>query len=363
MAYKETYKIIGTDADANDIVRGSAILKYMQETANRQMRAYGPSYSELFQKGMAFVLSRMRVINYDILHPYDEITVETWPSESTGLTFPRFYKILRDDKIISEGASMWALLDTKNHRLMRATEVDISSYPFGDPLDIPLRFRIPTNVPLEDAKAHTVEYSEIDCNRHMNNTNYPDILCNRIPDVENKIIKEFTISFLSEALYGETLDIKRCKEISEDGNEIYYFRTTKGDKTNIEAKGLGIIQEATLEYEPDLVVRLIQPGSETSYPVGEITKSRYDMFTRGEIYTFTPKVWQDLRAWLEEGADADKILEEQRQDYIKDCKAILDTNSMKRPIWQVKKEDLGYKDVKLEDLPLDALKMLYAVII
>jgi hypothetical protein len=134
-------------------------------------------------------------------------------------------------------------------------------------------------------------------------------------------------------------------------------------RTNIEAKGLGIIQESTLEYEPDLVVRLIQPGSETSYPIGEITKSRYDMFIRGETYEFTPKVWRDLRAWLEEGADADKIFEEQRQDYIRDCKQILDTNSMKRPIWQVKKEDLGYKDVKLEDLPLDALKLLYAVII
>lgn len=134
-------------------------------------------------------------------------------------------------------------------------------------------------------------------------------------------------------------------------------------KTKIEAKGLGIIQEATLEYEPDLVVRLIQPGSETSYPIGEITKTRYDLFKKGEIYEFTPKVWRDLRAWLEDGADSDKIFEEQRQDYIKDCKKILDENAMKRPIWQVKKEDLGYKDTKLEDLPLDALKLLYAVII
>ena len=134
-------------------------------------------------------------------------------------------------------------------------------------------------------------------------------------------------------------------------------------KTNIEAKGLGIIQEATLEYEPDLVVRLIQPGSETSYPIGEITKTRYDLFKKGETYEFTPKVWRDLKAWLEEGADADKIFEEQRQDYIKDCKELLDQNPMKRPIWQVKKEDLGYKDIKLDDLPLDALKLLYATII
>lgn len=236
MAYEEKYRILGTDADHDDVVRPTAILKYMQETANRQMIAYGPSYAELFENGMAFILSRIRVINYDILRPYDDITVETWPSDSKGLTFPRFYRILRDGKVISEGASMWALLDTKNHRLMRATEVDISSYPFGEPLEMNLRFRIPSDATLEKAKPHTVEYSEIDCNRHMNNTYYPDMLCNRIPDIENKIVKEFSISFLSEAPYGETVDVLRCEEMAEDGSQIHYFKTLKGDTTNIEAK-------------------------------------------------------------------------------------------------------------------------------
>ncbi len=236
MAYEEKYKVLGNDADLDDVVRPTAILRYMQETANRQMKAYGPSYSELFEQGMAFILSRIRVINYDILRPYDEITVETWPSESKGLTFPRFYRILKDNRIISEGASTWALLDTKNHRLMRSNEVDISSYPFGEPLDMNLRFRIANDAILKEEKPHTVEYSEIDCNRHMNNTYYPDMLCNRIPDIENKIVKEFSISFLSEAPYGETLKIMRCEEMADDGSQVHYFRTLKGDTTNVEAK-------------------------------------------------------------------------------------------------------------------------------
>ena len=138
---------------------------------------------------------------------------------------------------------------------------------------------------------------------------------------------------------------------------------TGRQKTNIEAKGLGIIQESTLEYEPDLVVRLIAPGSETSYPVGEITKTRYDLFKKGDTYEFTPQIWRDLRKWLEEGADADEILERQRVEYINACREVLKADATKKPLWQVKKEDLGYKDTKLDDLPLEALKLLYAVII
>lgn len=134
-------------------------------------------------------------------------------------------------------------------------------------------------------------------------------------------------------------------------------------KTNIEAKGLGIIQESTLEYEPDLVVRLISPGSETDYPVGEITKTRYDLFKKGETYVFTPQVWRDLRKWLEEGADADEIFERQRQEYINAITNIVKTNESKKPLLLVKMEDLGYKGAKLTELPLDALKLVYAVII
>ncbi len=236
MAHIENFSILERDADLNDIVRPSSVLKYMQETANRQMKLCGPSYSELFQKGMAFILSRITVKYYGQLHAYDKISVKSWPSESKGLSFPRFYRIIKDNEIVMEGASSWALLDTNNQRLMRASEIDLSNYPFGDPLDFSLRFHIPNNTQFIEMKPHAVEYSEIDCNRHMNNTNYPDMLCNRIPEMEKKKIKEFSINFLSEAPYNQELKILGNEQKEENGETVYYFKTFKGDVTNIEAK-------------------------------------------------------------------------------------------------------------------------------
>lgn len=134
-------------------------------------------------------------------------------------------------------------------------------------------------------------------------------------------------------------------------------------KTEIRKLGLGLVQDNMLEYEPDLVVRLSKPGTASSYPVGEISKSRYDMLTVGQEYTFTPQLWRDLRAWLEEGADISKILENQRQEYIAICRDILTKDKTKVAIWKVKKEDLGHKDTKIEDLPLEAIKSLYAMIV
>lgn len=236
MLYTENYDILGNDCDLNDTLRPTMVLRYMQETANRQMSACGPSYNDLFEQGLAFILSRISVVYYDQLHPHDKIAVETWPSESKSLSFPRFYRIKRDGKTVMEGASSWALVDTKAQRLVRATEIDLSNYPFAEPLELPLRFKIPSELNFEETKQHTVEYSQIDCNRHMNNTNYPDMLCNRIPDMESKEIKSFTISFLSDAPFKETVRVLRYDEQGENGESTYYFKTLKGDKTNIEAK-------------------------------------------------------------------------------------------------------------------------------
>ena len=236
MPYTESYDILGNDCDLNDMLRPSKVLRYMQETANRQMSACGPSYNDLFKRGLAFILSRITVVYYDQLHPYDKISVETWPSESKSLVFPRFYRIIRDNKTVMEGASSWALVNIENRTLVRATEIDLSNYQFTEPLELPLRFKIPSELKFEECKAHTVEYSQIDCNRHMNNTNYPDMLCNRIPEIEAKEIKSFSINFLSDAPFKETVKVLRYDAENENGESTYYFKTLKVDVTNVEAK-------------------------------------------------------------------------------------------------------------------------------
>ena len=234
MIFTEERTVESLDTNSNDIIRPSALVRFMQECANHNMRACRPTYEELFAQGYAFILSRIAVKCYDVIHPYDSLTVQTWPCHGRGVTFPRSYRIFRDGKIVAEGDSIWALLDVNNRKLLKNDEIDMSNYTFDEPINLPLRFRIPTDTEFVNAGKHTVDYSEIDCNMHMNNTNYPDMLCNRIPDIDKKTVREFTISFVSEAPYKSELDINIGTNTEESG--ICYFRTTVGDKVNIEAR-------------------------------------------------------------------------------------------------------------------------------
>ena len=122
------------------------------------------------------------------------------------------------------------------------------------------------------------------------------------------------------------------------------------------------IQQADLKYEPDLVLHMLRPGSNRNgkieHPKVRVVKTRYAFLEKDEEYEWTPELILQLKQYLEEGVDPETIFEQQRQEYIEGVKAII-TNPSKKAIAQVLKEDLGYKDTKLAEMPLSAIKQMY----
>ena len=224
---------MAVDTDINNVVGASGVLRYMQDTANRQMKGEGPSYDELLDRGLAFVVSRIRLSLYDPLYAHDEIESETWTTPSKGAIFNRCYRITKGGLIMAEAAACWALVGTKDRRIHRVGEVDFG-YSEDEPLELdqPTRIRIPDDVPLRLAGERVVEYADVDVNGHMNNTRYPDIMCGWAAPMKGKRAVSMGINFRSEAPLGGTLKIYHGED---DG--VHYVRTVKEDGTvNAEAE-------------------------------------------------------------------------------------------------------------------------------
>lgn len=228
MIYTEKYTVTWHDTDANRCVRPSQILMYMQETANRHLQAYGCDLDCLRdERGLGFLLSRITLRIYEPLYAYEEIEAQTWICESRGLSFNRCFRILRGETVIAEAFTVWALMDLRARRLVSNEEF---IYPFeGEDalaLDIPLRFRVPSAEQMEAAGERRIVYSDLDYNGHMNNTRYPDMLCDFTPRIRERRVIGCAISFLHEAAFGKTLSIYRqdsrgeClfRTLDEDGN-------------------------------------------------------------------------------------------------------------------------------------------------
>ena len=234
MKWEEKYNVKFHDTNSNEIVGPSHILKFMQETSMRHMKARKPSYEELFEEKKAFILSNIRIEMYNPIYAYQDISAKTWACPSRGFSFMRSYSIEANGEIMAEAHSTWALVNTEDKKLYKVSDVDLGNYDMDEPVTLahPLRIRIPNEVPLSLTSEFTVRYTDTDLNGHMNNTNYPNMLVNALPNPEKIMVKSLAISFLSDIKAGESVKIYMAKT---DGK--HYFRSVKEDGTvNIEAE-------------------------------------------------------------------------------------------------------------------------------
>ena len=194
MKYQENYNVKFHDTDVNEVVSVSHLLKFMQETSMRHMKARRPSYEELFEDKKSFVLSNIRVEIYNPIYAYEDIVAKTWACPSRGFSFLRSYSIERDGEIMAEANTTWALVSTEARKLYRVTDVDLSNYDTEEQLELenPLKIRIPSEVPLSLIGEYTVRYSDTDLNGHMNNNNYPDMLINCMTSPEKLRVKSIS---------------------------------------------------------------------------------------------------------------------------------------------------------------------------
>ena len=61
----------------------------------------------------------------------------------------------------------------------------------------------------------------------MNNTKYPDMICDFLPSMDGKWVRTLSLSYLREAAFGDTLAIHRG--LVADTPDAYLIRTTRPD--------------------------------------------------------------------------------------------------------------------------------------
>ena len=230
MYYSAHYRTKWHDTDGDGILRPSALLVYMQETANIQCREYGMDLNDLHHiEGKGFLLSRMMVKIFAPLHAYEDIEVRTWCIDNKGYNFIRCFAVYRGDEQMALAVSHWALLDVAEKKMIRTTDFR-RDFPYGEMPDetlLPPRVRIPAATDMEIVGARTIVYSDLDFNRHMNNTRYPDMICDFLPSMEGRRVSSLSLSYLREAAFGDTLAVSRAP--MEGEGEGYLIRTTRPD--------------------------------------------------------------------------------------------------------------------------------------
>lgn len=176
--FSQTFEI-----QSHHIVRNfEASLQYlmgcMQHTAERHVDSMHIGWDDLHAKGCFWAIYRMGIQIERMPKKYDVVTVRTWANPPQRLIQPRSFEILdKDGNILLRAQSMWIILDEQTFKPLTIEDVagcGDAMYRMGDRNGFTMNLKIGSvdTAGLSPACTRTVLFSDIDGNRHVNNTNY-----------------------------------------------------------------------------------------------------------------------------------------------------------------------------------------------
>ena len=225
MKHSEKITLFSSYFDMNDKLSAKSVLNLFQDLAALHADMIGVGYLSMLEKNLYWILSR---IKFDVLKmpvPNQTVIVETWPHEKGRIDFDRDFKILSEDgDVLIIGTSKWCVIDTETRSLQRTENVNYNGEIFEEKNyeDKFAKISVPTES-LQEKFVHTVRFSDLDHNHHMNNTNYALLSANA---TANKEFSHYEINFLSECLEGDEIVVMSAK--TEEGE---FVVGKNGEKT------------------------------------------------------------------------------------------------------------------------------------
>ena len=224
MVFEQKAKIGFYDIDALGNMKLTALLQHINEVSWLHAEELGCGINATFEIGLAFIIQRMglRILQLPTLN--QKISVRTWPGEMTRSAFKRNGEILDvDGNKLVEWESLWVLIDINERKIKR---------PSAFPLEIPIVGRL--GVEVETQKIintavetdpstfyhHTVQFSEMDINYHMNNAIYGNLVANVLADTALPKITEWQevqFNYINEAKLAEVVTVD-CNQM---GDKVY----------------------------------------------------------------------------------------------------------------------------------------------
>lgn len=225
-SYRKNYKIEVDHVDFNGRLKLSSLFTYFQDIAGLHAENLGMGMETLYEKHNAlWVLARIRVdiVRYPLWN--EEITIDTWPQEPNKIEFTRDFLVKdRQGNILAKAVSTWVIIDVNTRRLKKTKSVYIGYPPIKKERAINCKLgNLKPKGLLEMVYKRTVGYSDIDVNKHLNNSKYVDFImdCFSLKDHEKYSIKSIEVNYSKEALPGDTIAI--YKDMFEAYSNLIYI--------------------------------------------------------------------------------------------------------------------------------------------
>ncbi len=227
--WAEEFRIKFNEVDFNNRVKISTLFNYMQEAAVSHALKLRMNYiQDSDEKNLIWVLSRTKIKIRENPGYREKIIIETWPKCIDGPFAVRDFLIKNDkSEEIAGATTAWLLVDLNSRRPIKVDllreEMSLVEEKHG--INEPL-LKLKQEWELQYSYKRQAVYSDIDVNKHVNNTKYIDWIIDSFPPdfYKTKQLDSLRIDLLSETKLGDKLSIQ--KGHSPDNSNIIFFTCT-----------------------------------------------------------------------------------------------------------------------------------------
>lgn len=208
-----TYHLDVFNVDHRGRANFVSYFNFMQESALKHAHHLGFGSSDLLEKNLLWVVTRFELHTFSEVEWDHDVVVETW---SRGLIGPYAFRdfIIKksNGELLAKASSSWIPIDVIKRKSVALKAEDLDSSTSHNE-DVGIEPRKIHYKPIDDEKlmSFSVRYSDLDINRHVNNTKYIQWIYDALSleEIDTMTFKNFAINYNNEAKLGDTITLYR----------------------------------------------------------------------------------------------------------------------------------------------------------
>ncbi|WP_087066293.1 acyl-ACP thioesterase domain-containing protein [Intestinibacillus massiliensis] len=215
--------------DNQGVSRPSALFEFMQSAATRHANALHIGAEDL---NILWVLTRMKLHQYRPLRLGETLRQQTWCAGAKGPNWCRGFRFWAGEDEVAAGYSIWAMLGREDHRIIRPTSAEAAKAYAIPPEGFPIPGKLACGA-LTPHHIHTVRYSNLDLNNHLNNARIVDLVSDglELDSERGRFVSEIQVNYTAECVCGD--EIALSTGLTADGARAVFGQV--GDAVKFEA--------------------------------------------------------------------------------------------------------------------------------
>ena len=223
LIYRKTFSVNGTEQDMFGRLRPASMLRLMQGAGWEQLDQWELGNGIINDNGLLWIIARTAVEIRRLPGSDETVEMLTWPGKIRRVFLPRSFE-LRDTAghVLIRAKSIYLLMDAKSRHTVTPESVGLAlpqCLDMDELSDPPARVPFPKELP--ETLLRSPRYSELDSNRHLNNTHYlswgEDLL--RVDYHRHHALRSLWVEYRKEVRPENTVEMRYALE-----NDVLYVK-------------------------------------------------------------------------------------------------------------------------------------------